>query len=77
MFYLGRARTYLHFVPKVMGYMELTHADLTDALVDEIHQWIRLSWIRTALDVLTMVCLFSAVACIMADKSEKDEKKSG
>lgn len=76
LFYLGRAWTYLHFVPKVMGYMKLTHGDLSDAVIAEIHLWIRLSWLRTALDFFTMVCLLSAISCVMTRKGRTDKNKS-
>lgn len=63
LYYLSRAATYVYFVPKIFHFMTLepTIAAADSAVVTEVLQWIKLSWIRCAIDCIASVMLFIAI----------------
>lgn len=63
LFYAHRVWSYLYFVPTIFAFEAMTPAQLTSAaVVEDVRQWILLSWTRTGIDGLLFVLLLLAVA---------------
>ncbi len=63
LFYAQRVWSYLYFVPTIFHFEGMTPAQLTSAaVVEDVREWILLSWIRMGVDGLLFVLLLLAVA---------------
>ncbi len=63
LFYAQRVWSYLYFVPAIFKFEGMTPAQFTSpAVVEDVRQWILLSWTRTGVDGLLFVLLLLAVA---------------
>ena len=63
LFYAQRLCSYLYFVPAIFDFERMTPAQLTSTVVvEDVRQWILLSWTRTGVDGLLFALLLLAVA---------------